>query len=569
MARQLITSALPYINGVKHLGNLVGSMLPADVYARFLRLQGHDVLFICATDEHGTPAELAALEEGLDVAEYCRRQHAIQAKLGEAFHLSWDHFGRSSSPQNHELTKHFARRLEENGFIEERKTQQVYSIDDGRFLPDRYIIGTCPHCGYPAARGDQCENCTRLLDPTDLIEARSAISGSTNLEVRETKHLFLLQSNLVDEVRAWLDTKKDWPVLTTSIAYKWLDEGLRDRNITRDLEWGVPVGKPGYEGKVWYVWFDAPIEYISSTKEWADLEPGGREWKSWWYGADDVTYTQFMGKDNVPFHTVGFPCTIIGSREPWKLVDYIKSFNWLNYYGGKFSTSQGVGVFMDGAVELLPADYWRYFLMANAPESDDSSFTWEGFATAVNKDLADTFGNFVNRCLTFTQRNVGDAVPGGWEPGDAERQLAADLQAHIGDYTALLESKHFRKATAELRTIWALGNAYWEQSEPWKAVKQDPERAAMVQRIGVNLVRLFALLASPIIPESADTVLAAVDPDAPRRWPEDVDAELHALAPGSGFSVPDVLFRKLTDDDIAAWRARFGGPAEARAEAPE
>ena len=564
MARQLVTSALPYINGVKHLGNLVGSMLPADVYARFLRLRGDDVLYICATDEHGTPAELAALEEGLEVAEYCRQQHAIQAKLGEAFGLSWDHFGRSSSLQNHELTKHFARRLEENGFIEERVTEQVYSIDDGRFLPDRYIIGTCPHCGYPAARGDQCENCTRLLDPTDLIDPRSAISGSTNLEVRETRHLFLRQAVLADEVRAWLDTKTDWPVLTTSIAYKWLDEGLRDRNITRDLDWGVPVDRPGYEGKVWYVWFDAPIEYLGSTKEWADLDSEHRDWKSWWYEADDVTYTQFMGKDNVPFHTVGFPITILGSREPWKLVDYIKSFNWLNYYGGKFSTSQGVGVFMDDAVELLPADYWRYFLMANAPESDDSSFTWEGFANAVNKDLADTFGNYVNRCLTFTSRNTGDAVPSGGADGDAEAALADDLQARVTEYTDLLESKQFRKATAELRAIWATGNAYWERSEPWKAVKSDPERAAVIQRTGVNLVRLFALLAAPIIPASAETVLNAVAPDAPVLWPEDARYELHALEPGSAFTVPEVLFRKITDDDIAAWTERFGGPAEAR-----
>jgi methionyl-tRNA synthetase len=564
MPRQLITSALPYINGVKHLGNLVGSMLPADVYARFLRLKGDNVLFICATDEHGTPAELAALEEGLDVAEYCRRQHEIQAELGERFLLSWDHFGRSSSPQNHELTKQFARRLEQEGFIEERVTKQIYSIDDGRFLPDRYIIGTCPHCGYEAARGDQCENCTRLLDPTDLIEPRSAISGSTNLEVRESKHLFLLQSRLADEVRAWIDTKTDWPVLVTSIAYKWLDEGLRDRSITRDLSWGVPVDKPGYEDKVWYVWFDAPIEYLGATKEWGDLDPGSRDWKSWWYDADDVTYTQFMGKDNIPFHTVSFPCTIIGAREPWKLVDYIKGFNYLNYYGGKFSTSRGVGVFMNDAVELLPADYWRYFLMANAPESDDSSFTWEGFANAVNKDLADTFGNFVNRSLTFTQRNAGDTVPAGGEPGDAERTLAADLGARVREYSQLLESKQFRKATAELRAIWAAGNAYWERSEPWKAVKDDPARGGVIMRTGVNLVRLFALLAAPIIPATADTVLAAVAPHGSIRWPDDVDAELQALAPGSRFTVPEVLVRKLTDDDIEAWTERFGGPAEAR-----
>jgi methionyl-tRNA synthetase len=564
MTRHLITSALPYINGVKHLGNLVGSMLPADVYARSLRLRGEDVLFICATDEHGTPAELAALEEGLDVAEYCRRQHAVQRDLGERFQLSWEHFGRSSSEQNKELTQHFARRLEDEGFIEERVTEQVYSVDDGRFLPDRYIIGTCPHCGYDAARGDQCENCTRVLEPTDLFEPRSAVSGSTNLELRESRHLFLKQSVLAGEVRAWIDEQHDWPVLTTSIAYKWLDEGLHDRGITRDLEWGVPVDRPGFEDKVFYVWFDAPIEYLASTKEWADLDSGGRDWKSWWFEADDVEYTQFMAKDNVPFHTVSFPCTLIGSREPWKLASYIKGFNWLTYYGGKFSTSRGVGVFMDDALELLPADYWRYFLMANAPESSDSSFTWEAFAGAVNKDLADTFGNFVNRCLTFTERAVGAEVPGGGEDGAVEKALSAELAGRVRTYGGQLSDRQFRKATAELRAIWAAGNAYWEQAEPWKVVKTDEARGAVIMRTGVNLVRLFALLASPIIPASAERVLEAVAPGVPVRWPDDVDAALHALEPGAAFSVPDVLFRKLTDDDIAAWTARFGGPEEAK-----
>ena len=242
MTRQLITSALPYINGIKHLGNMVGSMLPADVYARYLRQRGEEVLFICATDEHGTPAELAAKEAGLPVAEFCAQQHDAQKAIYDGFELSFDHFGRSSSPENQELTQTIARQLHANGFIEERAIRQVYSITDARFLPDRYIVGTCPHCGYDKARGDQCENCTRVLDPTDLIDARSAISGSTDLEVRETKHLFLLQSKLADEVEAWVgEHGKDWPVLASSIARKWLTEGLHDRSITRDLEWGVPV----------------------------------------------------------------------------------------------------------------------------------------------------------------------------------------------------------------------------------------------------------------------------------------------------------------------------------------
>ncbi len=562
MTRHLITSALPYINGVKHLGNLIGSMLPADVYARFLRLQGEEVLFICATDEHGTPAELAAKDAGLDVAEFCRIQHAVQKDVGERFGLSWDHFGRSSSPQNHELTNHFAERLEAEGYLEERTTKQVYSPVDERFLPDRYIVGTCPYCGYPNARGDQCETCTRVLDPTDLLEPRSALSGSTDLEVRETRHVFLLQSKLVDEVRDWVEAHADvWPNLTLSIARKWLAEGLRDRGITRDLDWGVPVaGRPGFEDKVWYVWFDAPIEYLGSTAEWAEAGPG-RDWRSWWWEADDVEYTQFMAKDNVPFHTVSFPVTLIGSREPWKRADQIKAFNWLTYYGGKFSTSQGRGVFMDQALDTYPADFWRWYLVANAPESSDASFTWDGFAVAVNKDLADSFGNLVNRCLTLSAKHYGPVVPAGGEPGERERQLTTDLAEVVRAYTGLLAAKELRKSAHELRRGWSLANAYWEQSEPWKVVKADSDAAAVIFRTVINVVRVLAVLAAPIIPTSSGTVLDALGAPEPT-WPaaDSLADELALLAPGHAVTTPPVLFTKITDEEQADLVERFGGP---------
>ena len=562
MTRHLITSALPYINGVKHLGNLVGSMLPADIYARYLRLEGEEVLFICATDEHGTPAELAAKDAGLEVSEFCRIQHEVQADIGARFGLSWDHFGRSSSPQNRELTQHFAKRLDEEGYLEERTTKQVYSPADGRFLPDRYIVGTCPHCGYPSARGDQCENCTRVLDPTDLVEPRSAISGSTHLEVRETKHLFLLQSRLADEVAAWIETHADmWPALTLSIARKWITEGLHDRGITRDLDWGVPVDRPGFEDKVFYVWFDAPIEYLGATAEWAAAEPEHRDWRSWWYDATDVEYTQFMAKDNVPFHTVSFPVTLIGSREPWKRADQIKAFNWLTYYGGKFSTSQGRGVFMDQALDTFPADCWRWYLFANAPESSDSSFTWEGFSVAVNKDLADSFGNLVNRCLTLSAKHYGAVVPEGGEPGERERQLEADLMQIVRSYTDLLAGKELRKSANELRRGWSLANTYWEQSEPWKVVKADPDAAAVIFRTVINLVRILAVLASPVIPSSSATVLAALGAGDPH-WPsaDRIPEELRALSPGHAVSIPPVLFAKITDDQRSELEERFGGP---------
>jgi methionyl-tRNA synthetase len=424
-------------------------------------------------------------------------------------------------------------------------------------------VGTCPYCGYENARGDQCENCTRVLDPTDLLEPRSAVSGSTDLEVRETKHLYLLQSKLVDEVRDWVEAHAGvWPALTLSIARKWLDEGVRDRGITRDIEWGVPVvGRPGFEDKVYYVWFDAPIEYLGATAEWADADAAaGRDWRSWWYDANDVEYTQFMAKDNVPFHTVSFPCTLIGSREPWTRAHQIKGFNWLTYYGGKFSTSQGRGVFMDEALDIYPADYWRWFLFANAPESSDSSFTWEQFAVAVNKDLADSFGNLVNRCLTLSAKNYGSVVPAGGEPGEREAQLTADLAEVVSAYTDLMRAKELRKSANELRRGWALANAYWEQSEPWKVVKADPDAAAVIFRTVINVLRVLAALASPVIPTSAATVLDALGADG-TGWPDAarLGDELAALDPGHTISVPPVLFAKIADDELAVHAARFGG----------
>jgi methionyl-tRNA synthetase len=605
MTRILITSALPYAAGAKHLGNLAGSMLPADVYARFKRSRGSETLYICATDEHGTPAELAAAEAGLPVAEFCAEAHGKLHDMGRRFGMSWDHFGRSSSPQNHRLTQRFARELWEAGFIEERITQQVYSLADKRFLPDRYVIGTCPHCGYEAARGDQCENCTRVLDPADLLHPRSAVSGSTEIEVRGSKHLFLRQSQFAERLRTWIEAKRGgWPLLVTSIALKWLDEGLQDRGITRDLEWGVPVNAfewgpnpdgrlpdvAGLAGKVFYVWFDAPIEYIGATWEWADAQAAeaGRgpaediEWERWWRlpQAADVTYVEFMGKDNVPFHTVGFPCTLIGVNErlaangawapadnaPWKLVDRLKGFNWLDYYGGKFSTSQQRGVFMDHALELLPADYWRWWVCANAPEGSDATFTWEQFQAQVNADLADVLGNFVNRILKFTESRFEGVVPAGGEPGELEARLAADVEAKLAELTGLMEEIELRKAAQALRQLWVLGNGYLTEAAPWSAIKTDRDRAAVAVRTGLSLVALFAKVSEPFIPFAAETIALAVGEAFPCRWPEGKGADLlSALEPGRPVKTPDVLFRKVEDAQVAEWLARFGGPEAAEA----
>ncbi|QFT93813.1 Methionine--tRNA ligase [Roseovarius sp. THAF9] len=567
MARHLITSAIPYINGIKHLGNLVGSQLPADLYARYLRGRGHEVLFLCATDEHGTPAELAAAKAGKPVAEYCAEMWQVQDKLSQGFRLSFDHFGRSSSEQNRKLTQHFAGKLYDAGLIEEVTEKQVYSNADGRFLPDRYIEGTCPNCGFESARGDQCDNCTKQLDPVDLIDPRSTISGSTDLEMRETKHLYLRQSQMKDRLEEWIDTRQGWPVLTTSIAKKWLNDGdgLQDRGITRDLDWGVPVQRgdepwPGMEGKVFYVWFDAPIEYIACGAEWVEAEKG-EDWERWWRtdkGADDVRYTQFMGKDNVPFHTLSFPVTILGSGEPWKLVDYIKSFNYLNYDGGQFSTSRGRGVFMDQALDILPADYWRWWLLSHAPESSDAEFTWENFQASVNKDLADVLGNFVSRVTKFCRSKFGEEVPEAGSYGPDETALIDTLTTRIRAYEAHMEAIEVRKSATELRAIWVAGNEYLQTAAPWATFKEDPEKAAMQIRLALNLIRLYAVISAPFIPDASAAMLQAMQTDD-CHWPDDVDQALQSLKPGHAFTVPDVLFAKITDDQREEWAERFAG----------
>lgn len=564
MPKHLVTSALPYINGIKHLGNLVGSLLPADVYARFLRLEGEDVLFICATDEHGTPAELSALEQHLSVEAYCETMYQRQSAVFRQFGLSFDHFGRTSSPHNHELTQRIYNSLCRNGFIVERPIRQVYAVEEGRFLPDRYIVGTCPHCGYDGARGDQCEQCTALLDPVDLLHPRSAVSGSDALEIRSTNHLFLRLDLLSDDVRRWVESHEDWSRLTKSIAFKWLDEGLRERCISRDLHWGVRVPREGFDDKVFYVWFDAPIGYIGATKEWASHDPARRDWRDWWWNAPDVRYTQFLGKDNVPFHTVFFPAMLLGTGEPWTMAGEIKSFNWLNYYGGKFSTSQKRGIFLDDALALFDPDIWRYFLLANAPEADDVSFTWEVFASVVNKDLVGIFGNFVNRTLKLSVAQFGSTVPDGGVWTDREAALVQACQTVIDAYRSHLRNLEYRKAIQSLRQLWSLGNVYLDHAAPWNLVRTERDEAAMVLRTAINLIALFAHAAEPIIPFTSNKVYDELNLTVDERssWIAG-EIDLTCYSAGRTFHVPEPLFRRIDKDEIGALAMRFSGQAKA------
>ncbi|MAI97912.1 MAG: methionine--tRNA ligase [Rhodobacteraceae bacterium] len=569
MKRILVTSALPYINGVKHLGNLIGSQLPSDVYARFMRSLGFEVLFICATDEHGTPAELAAKSKGIPVEDFCKEMWLMQKKIADDFNISFDHFGRSSSNQNYELTQHFATKLWENNYIDEIEENQVYSLDDERFLPDRYITGKCPACGYEKARGDQCENCTKQLDPTDLIDPTSTISGSKLLEIRQTKHLFLKQSLLKNKLEEWVSTKEAWPILTKSIAKKWLNtkEGLKDRSITRDLSWGVPVKKygdfwPGFEEKVFYVWFDAPIAYIAATKEWSDHSPDPESWKTWWLtgeGAENVFYVQFMAKDNIPFHTISFPATIFGSGENWKLVDFIKGFNWLLYEGGKFSTSERRGIFMDKALDIYPADYWRWWLLSNAPESSDTDFTWASFQSTINKDLADVLGNFISRVSNFSVSKFGKKVPENKNYGYLEIETIRKIDLHYKSLKDLMKSTEIRKSCSELRTIWVIGNEYLQKAAPWSSFKENPKKSEMIIRFALNLIYFYSLISEPFIPSSCEKIQKHFQFKKVKIFPDNLKSFIDALSDVNEISVPKILFQKISDEETMNYQKEFSG----------
>ena len=562
MSKTLITSALPYINGIPHLGHMIGCLLPSDVYARYMRMMGNDVLYIVGTDEHGTTSEVGALKAGMDIQSYCDMNHKRHFNTYKDFGLSFDYFGRTSSEQNKEMTYHIFEQLDKNGYIEERTVKQIYSIDDDMFLADRYITGTCPHCGYEKARGDQCENCTQVLEPTDLINAKSTISGSSNLEVRETKHLYLNLPKIEPLLKEWLITKEPfWPAVAYSIAQKWLKEGLQARCITRDLKWGFPVNKPGYENKVFYVWFDAPIGYIGITKQWADEDPKNRNWKDWWYDASNVRHVEFMGKDNVPYHSITFPATLLGTGENWTQVDYLKGVSYLTFEGGKFSKSENRGIFAEDAIKEFPADYWRYWLMSNIPEASDTSFTFDSFASIINKDLNGVLGNFVSRVLKMTSSKIGNTVPSGGNLGEIEEKLISNLQARVNDYLKYMNELEFRKAFAELRQIWVEGNNYISEAEPWVVIKEDVEKASQILRTCINLIRIFAILSAPVMPTTSEKMLAKLGlslSDMPSLKDFDIKTELTALKAGTPFEVGDMLFERITEERIAELKEKYG-----------
>ncbi|RML35114.1 Methionyl-tRNA ligase [Pseudomonas savastanoi pv. glycinea] len=513
--RYLITSALPYINGTKHLGNMAGSLLPADIYARFLRQQGHDVMFICGTDEHGTPAEIAAQNANMDVKSYCNHMYEVQRRIYANFGLSFNFFGRSSCDQNVEITQEFFFKLQDAGYIFEDVISQYYSAVEGRFLPDRFINGQCPRCGFLSATGDQCDGCGALLNPEELINPKSSISGDEKLELRRTSHLFLDLEKTVPLLQKWHDSNR-WGNLTRGIISKWMDnEGLKARCITRDNKWGIPVPLLHLTPKVFYVWFDAPYAYIAITKAYGDtLGDAETILKKWWY-SDSVEYTQFMAKDNVPFHAIFWPAQLLASRDNVKLVDDIKGFNWLTYDGGKFSTSRLRGVFLDQALELFPADYWRYYLAARAPESSDSDFSFQDFAQVVNSELVGGLGNFVRRVFKLASNNYEETnVSFNTREVMLDEALVVEITELFSNLQSLMYKKEVRKSIEKIRLLWSIANRYIAEAQPWTTIKSDPHQALQVIKNCFYFIYLFSLSVAPVIPFTAEKLRRSLGLDS-------------------------------------------------------
>lgn len=531
--KYLITSALPYVNNQLHIGHLIGCLLPSDVYARFCRAMGRDVLYIGGSDEHGTTSEIGAARENMPVEEYVEKYRAKHLDAVRDFNLSFDHYGRTHTPQHEKLIHELFSRLEQQGMIEERVSKQPYSVDEKMFLADRYVIGTCPRCKYDHAYGNECEKCGASLNPNELINPHSAVNPASPVEMRETKHLYFKVSAVQDKLRKWVDSRVGWPKTATAIAYKWLDEGLHDTPITRDLKWGIPVNKPGYEDKVFYVWFDAPWGYVSIS------QIANENWADWWKNPD-CHYTQFMGKDNVSFHAVFFPAQEIAVNDNWKTVDVLKALNFMNFNGAKISKSTGNGIFLDVALDIAPSDCWRYALLASAPETDDTDFTMTRFVDIVNKDLNGLLGNFVSRVCKLSAKNFGNIVPDG---NGIDAELADKINLKITELTDALEKCEFRKSIVALREIYGIANEYMTAKEPWALIKNgDLSGAAAVLNQCFQLIDLFARVSAPFIPDAAEKIQNIFETKHDLSWPTKYE---NRIAAKEKFVVPENLFNRL------------------------
>ena len=536
-----ITSALPYVNGVKHLGNLIGSLLPSDVFHRFLDLRGVENIYICGTDEHGTPTEVAALEEGLSPQQYSDKYYKLQKAIYEKWNFDFSFFGRTSSQVHHVITKDVFLAIRKNGYIKEQSLTLPFCRNDERFLPDRFITGVCPRCSYDSARGDQCEKCSTLLDPTDLIKPRCTVCGRTDIEFREEKHLFLDLSKLQPQLKKWILSNGHWPDNVRNFALGWLKEGLKPRCITRNLKWGISVPMKGYEHLVFYVWFDAPIGYVSITKE-GQGRRRIKNWRQWW--SEPAKVYHFIGKDNIPFHTVFWPAILLASKK-FTLPHYVAGYEYLNWEGQKFSTSRGIGLFSDEALGLFPVDYWRFYLSLLLPESKDSNFDWDDFRDRINSELIGNYGNLLHRATHFVEKNYGGRLPKPGKPGKKEKEVIKKIGDTVKAVEKDVDNVKLREALKKTLALAASVNKYFQEKEPW-TFKNKPDTATTVYT-AINALRTISLLLSPYIPESSKKALECLGTKT-TAWKDNTK---FAVKAGTKIRAL-ILFRKIEDKELEA-----------------
>lgn len=574
----LITSALPYVNNVPHLGNIVGSVLSADVWSKYNKARGHPTLYICGTDEYGTATETKALEEGVTPRELCDKYAKIHKEIYDWFEIDFDYFGRSSTQEQEKIVQHIFKELYKHGFTIERTSRQPYCEKHKAFLADRYIEGTCPKCGYEDARGDQCDKCGSVdYEPLDLGNPRCKIDPDVRPIPRNTKHIHLRLDKLQPEIQSFLEKSfegTEWSKNGKIITESWLKQGLRDRAITRDLKWGVPVpldvfdneeDKAVYRDKVFYVWFDACIGYISITANYT------KEWEKWWRDPDNVRLVHFMGKDNVPFHSVIFPGCLIGTRESWTKVNGISATEYLNYENGKFSKSRGVGVFGNNAKDTgIPADVWRYYLLKARPETGDTQFEWKQFIEQNNNELLNKLGNFVNRVIKLVNSKIYNSIIPDYTKGFQEasfQPIIKEINTLLKQYVEQMDSVSLRAGINTAMSIAQAGNIFLQsQGFDNKLAAEQPEKAAAVTGIAINLILLCASIFIPFLPATSRSILEQLDSpflQIPDKWTST------DIKPGHKIAKAKYLFTQINPVKEQEWREMYGGTQAERAKKDE
>ncbi|WP_024769932.1 methionine--tRNA ligase [Aquimarina macrocephali] len=549
--RYTITAALPYTNGPIHIGHLAGVYIPADIYSRFLRMTGNDVAFICGSDEHGAAIPMRAKKEGVSPQVIIDKYHTIIKKSFNDFGISFDNYSRTSAPIHHETASEFFKKLYDDGKFIEETSEQLYDPEAEQFLADRFVVGTCPKCGHEEAYGDQCENCGSSLNATDLINPKSTISGAEPI-LKQTKHWFLPLDQYESFLREWVldGHKKDWKTNVYGQIKSWVDDGLRPRAVTRDLDWGIPVPVAGAEGKVLYVWFDAPIGYISSTKEWAARE--GKDWEPYWKDKN-TKLVHFIGKDNIVFHCIIFP-SMLKAEGSYILPENVPANEFLNLEGNKLSTSKNWAVWLHEYLEEFPdqQDVLRYALTANAPETKDNDFTWKDFQARNNNELVAIFGNFINRVVVLTNKYYDGVVPLPGTFSEVDEQTLAELKAYPAVISSSIERYRFREASQELLNVARLGNKYLADEEPWKLIKTDEGRTKTIMYVALQIASALATLSEPFLPftsKKLKSILGFSRLDQESTWNEVATKEV-LLPAGHQIEKGELLFSKIEDVEI-------------------